>query len=442
MNLLHEKATLLRMTKKLLRMIAIAGFALGAAAPAAAQLQGHGGPIKSLAISADGTFALSGSFDTSAIRWSLQKNSAEQVLRFHESAVNAVAVIAGGKLATGGEDGQVAIWNDRQPAPATILKGHTAPVVALAASPDGKWIASASWDRSIRLTPVDGGETKVLQGHQDNVNAIAFTPDGSALVSAGYDLTVRIWPLARLDSPVTAQVPSPLNAIAIARDGEIAVAGADGKVYFLSPAGDAKGSVEAAERPIISLGVSPDGRFVAAAAIAGSVAIIERQERKVARTLVGPGLPVWAVAFMPDSKTLVSGGNDRLVRRWNAENGEHLGEVNMRGPDNILAAFEGDRGAEVYKACVACHTLSPDEGNRAGPTLHGIFGRRIATLPGYQFSDALKKMDIVWTPETVAKLFEVGPMAYTPGTKMPEQKIATEDDRKALIEFLQKTTTK
>ena len=79
------------------------------------------------------------------------------------------------------------------------------------------------------------------------------------------------------------------------------------------------------------------------------------------------------------------------------------------------------RGAEVFRACVACHTLTPDEGNRAGPTLAGIFGRRIATLPGYNFSEALKKLDIVWTPETVSKLFEVGPMAYTPGTKMPEQ---------------------
>ena len=63
-------------------------------------------------------------------------------------------------------------------------------------------------------------------------------------------------------------------------------------------------------------------------------------------------------------------------------------------------------------------------------------------MPGYQFSDALKKMNIVWTPETVAKLFEIGPMAYTPGTKMPEQKIASPDDRKALMEFLLKTTTK
>jgi cytochrome c len=430
------------MSMKISRIALLAAFTVVAMSPAAAQLKGHGGPIKSLAISADGTFAISGSFDTSAIRWSLTKSIAEQVLRFHESAVNAVVIIPGSKLATGGEDGQVAIWNDRQATPSIILKGHTAPVVALAASPDGKWIASASWDRVIRLTPVQGGETKVLQGHQDNVNAVVFTPDGSALVSAGYDLTVRIWPLAKLDAPVTAQVPSPLNAIAIARDGEIAVAGADGKVYFLSPTGDVKGSVQAAERPIISLSVSADGRFVAAAAIAGSVAIIEREDRKVVRTLVGPGLPVWAVAFMPDSKTLVSGGNDRLVRRWNAESGEHLGEIAMRGPDNVLSMFEGDRGAEVYKACVACHTLSPDEGNRAGPTLHGIFGRKIATLPGYQFSDALKKMEIVWTPETVAKLFEVGPMAYTPGTKMPEQKIVSEEDRKALIEFLLKTTKK
>jgi cytochrome c len=61
-------------------------------------------------------------------------------------------------------------------------------------------------------------------------------------------------------------------------------------------------------------------------------------------------------------------------------------------------------------------------------------------LPGYNFSDALKKLDIVWTPETVAKLFEVGPMEYTPGTKMPEQKIGSADDRSALMEFLRKAT--
>ena len=42
--------------------------------PAHAQLRGHGGPVKALAISSDGTHAISGSFDTSAIRWSLSRN--------------------------------------------------------------------------------------------------------------------------------------------------------------------------------------------------------------------------------------------------------------------------------------------------------------------------------------------------------------------------------
>ena len=203
-------------------------------------------------------------------------------------------------------------------------------------------------------------------------------------------------------------------------------------------AGQQKGEVQASPTPVISVAVSRDGALVAAAGIRGTVAVIERAARKLARTLVGPGLPVWSVAFLPDSRTMITGGADRMVRRWDAVTGEHIGAVTMGAPEDPLAAYAGDPGAEIFRACVACHTLSPDEGNRAGPTLAGIFGRRIAALPGYNFSDALKKIDIVWTPETVAKLFEIGPMAYTPGTKMPEQRIGSAADRKALTDFLER----
>jgi cytochrome c len=109
-------------------------------------------------------------------------------------------------------------------------------------------------------------------------------------------------------------------------------------------------------------------------------------------------------------------------------------------PRDPLAAYAGDHGAEVFRACVACHTLSDKEPQRAGPTLAGLYGRRIASLPGYRFSDALKGMDIVWTPETVSKLFELGPNAYTPGTKMPEQRIGSAEDRRALTDFLARAT--
>jgi cytochrome c len=422
----------------------ICGLILAAVAltPALAQLRGHGGPVRALAISPDGTIALSGSFDTSAIRWSLERNSALDVLRFHQSAVNAVAILPDGRLVTAGEDAQIAIWPTGSKEPAAILKGHTAPIVAIAVSPDGATLASASWDRTIRLWPLNGGEPRVLEGHTQNVNGVAFTPDGRALVSAGYDATVRIWPLSGTASPLITTLPSPLNAVVVANDGEIIAAGAIGKIFFLSSQGEKIGEADASPTPIISLAVSGDGKLVAAAGIRGSVTVIERAKRRVARTLVGPGLPVWAVAFLPDHRTLITGGTDRMVRRWDAATGEPIGAVAMGAPDDPLAAYAGDPGAEVFRACVACHTLKPDEGNRAGPTLAGIFGRRIATLPGYNFSEALTKLDIVWTKDTVARLFEIGPMTYTPGTKMPEQTIGAADSRKALVDFLEKATAK
>lgn len=406
---------------------------------AQAQLRGHGGPVRALVVSPDGSQAISGSFDTSAIRWSLTRNVAEQVMRFHDNAVNAVAWLKDGRIVTAGADAHIAIWTPGKPDPDTVLDGHSGPIAGLAVSGDGKWLASASWDRTVRLWPLAGGAPRVLEGNSQNVNGVAFSPGGGELVSAGYDASLRIWRLA--DGGVSIHnLPTPLNAVVIAPDGEIVAAGADGKVYFLSPQGEPRGELQASATPVIALAISPDGKLIAAAGIRGSVAVIERQARKLGHTLVGPGLPVWSVAFFPDGHTLLTGGADRTIRRWDALTGEPIGAVVVGAPDDPLAAYAGDPGAQVFRACVACHTLSSGEGNKAGPSLAGIFGRKIASLPGYRYSDALKHMNIVWTPDTVAKMFEVGPMAYTPGTKMPEQKIGSAQERQALVEFLERAT--
>ncbi len=407
-------------------------------APAQAQLRGHGGPVRALAVSPDGQRLVSASFDTTAIIWSLASGTAEKVLRFHEGAVNAAVVLKDGRVATGGEDGRIAIWQPGQDKPEAVLQGHTAPSVSLAASADVQTLAPASWDTSARLWPLGGASARVLEGHQQNVNGVAFTPDGRAVVTVGYDLTLRIWPMDS-GSPAIVTLPAPLNSVAVARDGEIVAAGATGKVYFLSPVGAKLSEIDAAEVPIIALAVSDDGKLVAASSIRGGVAVIDRAGRKLERTLVGPGMPAWSVAFLPDNGTLLTGGTDRLIRRWSALTGAPAGDVTMSGPADPLAPYKGEPGAEVFRACVACHTLKPEEGPRAGPTLAGIFGRRIASLPGYDFSPALKSLDIVWTPETISKLFEIGPAAYTPGTKMPEQRVGAED-RAALVTFLEKAT--
>lgn len=434
-------ASLFRGVRSAVLTFAVLSIVLPVGATAAfAQLRGHGGPVRALVISADGQSAISGSFDSTAIRWSLTRNAAEQVLRFHSDAVNAAALLRDGRAATAGADGRIAIWTVGKAEPDAVLEGHAAPIVALAVSPDGATIASASWDHTVRLWPLAGGVPRVLEGHTQNVNGVAFAADGRAVISVSYDQSVRIWPLSDSQTPTVVAMPTPLNSVAIGSDGEIAVGGGDGKVYFLTAGGARAGDVVAGPRPVISIAISPDGAQVAAASIGGSVAVIDRKTRSLVRTLVGPGMPVWSVAFLPDGRTLLTGGADNIIRRWNAATGEPVDPLLLETAGDPLAAYAGDRGAEIFRACVACHTLGAEQANRAGPTLAGIFGRRIATASGYNFSEALKRLDIVWTPETVSKLFEVGPQAYTPGTKMPEQRIGSEQDRAALVQFLERAT--
>jgi cytochrome c len=423
-----------------LRASLVASALLFALQPVHAQLRGHGGPVRGLAISSDGTQLISGSFDNSAIRWSLSRNVAEQVMRFHDGPVNAVALLKDGRIATAGGDAHIAIWTPGQQTPDQVFEGHSGPIVALAVSPDGKTLASASWDRTVRLWPLAGGPARVLEGHTQNVNAVAFSSDGAQILSAGYDGTIRIDQTSG-EGVAVHSLGVPLNSIAVAFDGQMIAAGANGTVFFLSSRGEPLGDINVATSPIIQLAIANDGALVAAATTRGSVAIIDRTELKLLHTLVGPGLPVWSLAFLPDNSTLLTGGTDAIIRRWNAAKGEPIDSTITGAPEDPLKQYAGDHGAEVFRACVACHTLKADEGQKAGPTLWHVFGRRIATLAGYNFSPALKKLDIVWSKETIAKLFEVGPAHYTPGTKMPEQTIGTEEDRNALVDFLARATT-
>jgi cytochrome c len=398
-----------------------------------AELRGHGGPVRAIAV-APGGAVITGSFDTRAIVWSLETGAAREVLLFHAGQVNAVAALPDGSFATGGADGRVAIWEPGRDAPARILEGHAGPVAALAVSPDGATLASASWDASVRLWPLAGGEPRVLEGHAGNVNAVAFLADG-ALVSAGYDGNLVFWPPAAGGAPTTVTLPAPLNALVTLPGDRVAAGGADGTLRVLDRGGATLAERQVGSAPVTAAAVSTGGKHLAAADVGGSVAVFDAASLAPARELTGAGQPVWALAFAPDGKTLLIAGADRVVREWDVETGERLGGGDDAAADP-LAEYAGTPDAEAFRACVACHTLDPDDGDRAGPTLHGIFGRRIASAPGYHYSAALRGMDIVWTPETVAKLFEVGPAAYTPGTKMPEQTIGDAEDRAALIRFL------
>jgi cytochrome c len=145
--------------------------------------------------------------------------------------------------------------------------------------------------------------------------------------------------------------------VAVALDGEIVTAEADVEVDFLSPTGETRDAVDASPMPILSLAIAGNGERVAATTICGSVAIIDRRTRTLAGTLVGPGMPVWSVAFFPDNRMLLTGGAHRMIRRWDSEAGEPIGSIASGGVEDPLTAYADDPGAQVFRACIAGHTL-------------------------------------------------------------------------------------
>ncbi len=84
--------------------------------------------------------------------------------------------------------------------------------------------------------------------------------------------------------------------------------------------------------------------------------------------------------------------------------------------------------------------MTEDGGRRAGPTLHGLFGRRAGSVAGYIYSKALRESRLIWTEETVDALFAEGPHTYTPGSKMPLQRMPASRDRAELIAYLKRVT--
>ena len=412
-------------------------------------LRGHGGPVRALAILGDGATLATGGFDSAIIVWDLNAGSAQRVLRFHDSTVNALASLADGCLISAGEDARIARWCGAGAAPVAVLQGHVGPIAALAVSPGGRHLASAAWDRQVRLWPLDvpgvpganaaSTPSRVLAEHKAPVNGVAFLPGGQRVVSASYDGEVRLTPLDPAATSLQLQLPAPVNGLAVTPDGRIALTSADGRLRVLDQRLGPLFEIELPDGPLTAIAIAPDGRLAAVAGLRTPVTLIDLERRAVMAKILGPGLPIWTLAFARDGRELLTGGADRAVRRFDVATGLPLGSA-IAGPGDTLGSTAREPGALVFRACEACHSLRPEDGHRAGPTLHGVIGRRIASAPGYAFSDALKKLDIVWTAETIARLFEIGPNAMTPGTKMPEQRVTDPAERHALIEWIAKAS--
>ena len=92
-------------------------------------------------------------------------------------------------------------------------------------------------------------------------------------------------------------------------------------------------------------------------------------------------------------------------------------------------------GEQIFKRCMACHTIDKGGSNGIGPNLHGVVGRAVASHEGFSYSGAMKAKGGVWD-EAALDHFLTAPMKALPGTRMAFAGIGDAADRKALILYL------
>ncbi|MCM0021415.1 MAG: cytochrome c family protein [Tagaea sp.] len=104
----------------------------------------------------------------------------------------------------------------------------------------------------------------------------------------------------------------------------------------------------------------------------------------------------------------------------------------------VQAAGDPVRGAEVFRKCVTCHTVESGGRNRVGPRLHGVFGRRAGTVEGFRYSDALRASGLVWD-DTTLDAYLKDSEGFVPGTRMYGG-LTLDQDRADLIAYLRQAT--
>lgn len=411
------------------------------------RLEGHGGPIKGVAVSPDGKRALTASFDYSVAVWDLDA-AQPQFLYGHDAAANTVAFLPDGRALSAGDDFALILWDVMTGEPLHRFEGHKGKIIHVSTDATGRFAASSGWDGWVGLWDLhDRRHLHWLKGHRGNVNATAFSQDGKFLYSGSSDGTIRRWrtETGEIDR-VLVKHGFGINHLSLNEDvGWLAYGAVDGAVRALDLETDAElADLTADRRPILALTLNADGNRLAVGDGEGYVMVIDTTRWTIERDFHAAARgPIWALAWTPDGKRLLSGGLDDVAALWPIEADDtKIAGVLASGERSFLRpASEMNNGERQFtRKCSICHTLTPDGSHRAGPTLWGVFGRPAGSVEGYAYSDVLKTIGITWSAKTINRLFDDGPDHYTPGSKMPMQRIARQQDRDDLIEFLAQNT--
>jgi WD40 repeat protein len=284
--------------------------------------------------------------------WDVSRGQLEKRIATRAERAKALVFLRDGKLAVAGsrpgQEGDVRIYDILAPGTAksgvTFLDGVHGKkvfvkellevddeVLALALSADGTKLASGGCDRLVRVWDLASGKLEhAIENHADWVFSVAFAPDGKSLITGSRDKTAKIWDLLAKESVVTfPDHQNPVYAIGVSSDGKTGFsAGEDGNVRaWQATDADKKLGKQIRSigggKAIFKLAYHPDAKtpLIAVGGADDNVRLFNAATGASLKTLSGLTDWVFAVAISPDGNLVAGGSNNGEVRIWKTSDG-------------------------------------------------------------------------------------------------------------------------
>lgn len=258
--------------------------------------------------------------------FSLRTGALIDTFRAHNGAVmSAACSMSHMKLATGGRDKTVRIWNFHTSTLEGTLVGHGGAVNSVAFSYQDPWVVSGSDDKTVRIWDFRTGEViREFKGHKGAVNSVAYSDRNSMVASASDDGNVLLWVFGKDKARhVLKDHKAPVVSVAFTTyEGDVRVVSAsyDRTIRFWEPhTGTLLKTLSGHTDRITSMAL--DGHHMATGSADRTVRIWNMKTGKLLHTLSGHGAPVTAVGLDAEHMHVMSTSNE-TIHIWHAETGK------------------------------------------------------------------------------------------------------------------------